>query len=217
MSIIAPLTGPLPPVDLLTRIRRAMEQHAPELTVLRAERAERDATRNIRAEQDSAYERSLAKDRERARQKREEEERRRVDAEKAALAAQEAQRAAKELAQWKTWRASRMRPEPPAEDRGACRVSLRMPDGERVVRRFEGEADVEEIYAFVECYAELRNGEQANKDVTRPEGFVHRYRFHLVSPMPRVVYEVNDLGPIRDKLGRSTNLIVETIEEDDDE
>jgi FAS-associated factor 2 len=220
MSIIAPLAGPLPASDFLARIRRAIDQHTPELTVLRAERAERDATRNIRAEQDSAYERSLAKDRERARQKREEQERLRQDAEKAALAEREAQQAAEDLAQWKTWRASRIREEPPVGDRSACRVSLRMPDGERVVRRFEGEADVEEIYAFVECYDVLQNrggsGEK-NKDTPRPESFVHRYRFHLVSPMPRTVYEVNDLGPIRSKLGRSTNLIVETIEEEDDD
>lgn len=96
-------------------------------------------------------------------------------------------------------------------------MSLRMPSGERVVRKFRAEADLEELYAFVECHKQLRN--VSEKNALEPSDYEHTYRFRLVSPMPREVFDLEKGGSIRDRIGRSGNLIVEKIigEEDDDE
>jgi FAS-associated factor 2 len=214
MSIITSLAGPMPASEFLSKIRRAMDSHMPELTRLRAERAERDATRSIREEQDSAYERSLARDRERAKQKREEQERKRREAEEVAQAEQEQQTAAQNLENWKLWRAAHIKPEPPASDKNATRVSLRLPDGQRLIRRFDGTSTVEEIYAFVECW-EILKAEAENKEAIKPEKFKHQYGFRLVSPMPRIVYDVKETDSISSVIGRSSNLIVETIDEEE--
>lgn len=216
MSIVTTLVGVMPPSEFLSKIRRAMETHTPELSQLRAERAERDAVRNIREEQDTAYERSLARDRERAKQKREDEQRKKQEEEEAAKAEKEQQHAAEQLEDWKYWRAARITPEPSANDKTAIRVSLRLPNGERIVRRFPGEVSVEEIYALVECWECLKE-DSISKEAQKPEGFQHVYNFNLVSPMPRVVYDWKDQQSISSKIGRSANLIVEKLVDEDDE
>jgi FAS-associated factor 2 len=216
MSIIAPLSGLLPPTEFLAKIRRAISNHAPEIGRLQAERAERNASRSIREQQDSAYERSLARDRERAKQKKEEEERQKAEDEKLRKEEEEHERALRNLQDWKTWRAARVLPEPSADDSTAVRLSIRLADGERAVRRFAGSASVEEIYAFVECF-DLLKADHLTKEASKPEDFVHKYNFNLVSPMPRTVYESTSPGTAREVIGRSANLIVEMIDDDDEE
>jgi FAS-associated factor 2 len=93
-----------------------------------------------------------------------------------------------------------------------------MPNADRVVRRFATDALIEELYAFVECYDVLQSGETTGA-AQEPEGFDHTYDFQLVSPMPREVYDVKAGGTIRERIGRSGNLIVErtSVESDDEE
>ena len=59
--------------ELTAKLGAAMTAHRTQLATTRAQRSEQQASRNLRDEQDSAYERSLAQDRERARLRREEE------------------------------------------------------------------------------------------------------------------------------------------------
>jgi FAS-associated factor 2 len=78
---------------------------------------------------------------------------------------------------------------------------------------------MEELYAFVECYDVLQEAGTDTSEktiVAEPEGFDHQYGFRLVSPMPRVVYEV-DAGVAREKIGRGGTLLVEPIDEESDE
>ncbi len=70
MTVLARLAGALPPTAFLAQLRAAMAEHAPALDRQRAARAEQAATRSLREEQTSAYERSLARDRERLQQRR---------------------------------------------------------------------------------------------------------------------------------------------------
>ncbi|KLJ10563.1 hypothetical protein EMPG_14057 [Blastomyces silverae] len=222
MSLIAKLPGPSTPSEVTDKLRSAIIQSKPSLDRVRGTRAEQQASRTIRQEQDSAYERSLAQDRERARQRREAEAAR----QRAELEAQErqaaAEKVARDLLQWKRWRAQSIPDEPPATDKQAVRLSIRLASGDRVIRRFSGSASIEELYAFVECYDLLHidggEGEAlASGDVQPPEDFEHKYGFRLVSPMPRVVYEIEADGSVGEKIGRGGNLLVETIEDDDDE
>jgi FAS-associated factor 2 len=213
MSIIAALAGPMPPTEFLTRIRTAITTHNAELQSIRAQRSEHEASRSIRAQQDSAYERSLALDRERTRQKKLEEEQRRQEQELARKAEQEKALAAEKLLQWRRWRASTLHAEPASDDKNAARISVRLPDGGRIVRRFDGSLPVEEIYAVVECHEHIAE----NCSSEEPYGFKHEYKFQLVSPMPRAVHSAKDHGFIRERIGRSANLIVETLDDEDDE
>jgi FAS-associated factor 2 len=196
-----------------------MQAHREPLNRARAQRAEQQATRNIRQAQDSAYERSLAQDRERSRRKKEEAERKAREEKEAREKEEAKERYAQNLEQWRKWRAASLASEPGLEEKDVVRISVRMPDGERVVRRFAADASIEELYAFVECYDILKDGgEEFDEKVWEPRDFVHEYRFQLVSPMPREAYELEKGGTVKARIGRSGNLIVErTVGEEEDE
>lgn len=220
MSRIATISGPTSAEDMLAKLEAAMRQQSQELDRVRRQRQEQQATRSLREEQESAYERSLAADREKARLKREqqaeEEKAEREEREKAERKANDARK----LLQWRTWRAQTLPAEPSNDVKDAVRISIRLPSGERVVRRFTSDADLEELYAFVECYDLLHPSEDeevSEKEAQEPQGYDHEYKFRLVSPMPREVYEIEKSGTIRYRVGRSGNLIVEKIIVEDEE
>lgn len=253
MSVVARIAGNTAPSEFVDKLRTAVAQNKESLDRIRASRAEQQASRSLREQQDSAYERSLAIDRERARQRREAEAaRQRAEQELADRQAAEARRV-RDLAQWRAWRAQSLAPEPGPEVKDAVRISIRMPSGERVVRRFAPDAEIEELYAFVECSsllsrgsasagpeneaAEAEDGKEVREGsgneeasikgekalagpvhgpVQKPEGYQHQFGFRLVSPMPRVVYAVDDGGRVSEKIGRGGNLLVESIDEDEE-
>ncbi|TID17741.1 ubx domain containing protein [Venturia nashicola] len=217
MSIVGRMVGPMTAQSFLSKIQRATEQYAPGLTQTRRARQEAEASRSLRVEQESAYERSLAADREKARRKKEAQEQEKKAAEEAARAEHEKDIFERNLAQWRRHRAGRLAPEPSADIKDAVRISLRLGDGERLVRKFAANAEMEEVYAFVECY-DLLNDEDADLEgVDAPDNFTHSYNFRLVSPMPREVYEVDAKGTLKEKIGRSANLLVEKLIPDDDD
>lgn len=218
MSKVATSSGPVSARDLIQKFQTSMQSHSQELERVRRQRQEQQASRNLRREQESAYERSLAQDREKARKKREEEAaREKAEREERTRAERKAEEA-RNVAQWRRWRVGRIKEEPGPDDKEAVRISLRLPNGERVVRRFAGQEGLEELYAFVDCH-DLLNAEAVDeKTAAAPAGYEHEYGFRLVSPMPREVYDLEKGGTIRERIGRSGNLIVEKIAgEDDDE
>ncbi|KID95915.1 UBX domain protein, partial [Metarhizium majus ARSEF 297] len=228
MGIVKRLVGPMPASTYLSELQNSVEKYGSDLDGVRAERTAQEVSRNLRNEQDSAYERSLAIDRERARQRRE-----------AAAAAEAAESLAREKAhdaalleskrnQWKTWRAARLLPEPAAGDKDVVRVALKMPEGSgagRLVRRFPQDASVEELYAFVECYDRIRSREDGADDddysddstVEAPEAYEHKYLFRIASTLPRVVYEASTTATLGERIGKSGNLIVEEVLGDDED
>lgn len=218
MSTVLRVAGPMPSAAAyVAKLQGAMSQHAADLERARSTRAEQQASRSLRDQQNTAYERSLAQDRERARQRREAEESQR-QAEREARDREAAEEREKQnLEQWRRWRAKSIKPEPDAEVKDAVRISIRMADGERLVRKFTPEAAMEELYAFVECHDLLADGEDFS-DAEEPSGWTHEYKFRLVSPMPRTVFELDEGGTVKEKIGRSGNLIVErTVTEEEDE
>lgn len=220
MSIVKRLVGPVPSSTYLAEIRTAINKYSPDLIVARAERSMQESARNVRAEQDSAYERSLARDRERARQKKEAEEAVR-DVEKRALEdAAAAERKIQQKEQWRRWRSTKITPEPDTGVKDVVRLALKMPEESsagRIVRRFAASTTVEELYAFVECYDLLVGTEKVDEDREEPEGYKHQYAFRIAGLMPRVVYQPDDTATLGEKIGRSGNLIVEGIVHDEDE
>ena len=216
MSVVARISGLTTPTTFESRLRAAISQQAPTLEQVRSTRNEQQASRNLRSEQNSAYERSLAQDRERSRQKREAEAAkvRAEQEEKAALEAED--RRQRNLEQWRLWRAQSIAAEPGAASGDVSRVSLRLPSGERVIRKFDAKVPLEELYAFVECYDVLQSG-NATGTSSKPEGYEHEFGFRLVSPMPRLVYDINSTKSIGGSIGRSSNLIVEIIGDDEED
>lgn len=216
MSTIARITGLQPASAFVAKLRTAIGQHSQVLETVRATRNEQQASRNIREEQNSAYERSLAQDRERARQRRAAEaaQKRAEEEEKARAGAEE--REARKVQEWKRWRAQLLPVEPGPDIKTASRISIRMKSGERVIRKFAKDAEMEELYAFVECQDLLKSGENVSS-AQKPADYEHIYNFRLVSPMPRTVYDIQDGGSVGTSVGRSGNLIVEPISDDDDE
>lgn len=212
MGIVKRLVGPMPATTYLSELQNSIEKYGSDLDGVRAERTAQEVSRSLRNEQDSAYERSLAIDRERARQKKE-----------AAAASAAAESLAKQKAeqaelqqqkrdQWKTWRASKILAEPPTTDKNVVRVALKMPEGSgtgRVVRRFPQDAPLEELYAFVECYDLISAGDSTEADAAPPEDYEHHYAFQIASTLPREVYEASKSATMGERIGKSGNLIVE--------
>ena len=216
MSTIARVTGLQPASAFVSKIRTAMSQHETALESARASRREQQAARDLRQQQESAYERSLAQDRERMRLRREAEAARAREEQEANAKLEAAEQAAQNLEQWKRWKARGIPPEPDPDVKNATRLSIRMPSGDRIIRKFASEATMEELYAFVECQDMLDVNSSSQADP--PSHYQHEYKFNLVSPMPRAVYDLASGGTVAERIGRSGNLIVEsTIEEDDEE
>ncbi|KAF7717158.1 Uncharacterized protein PECH_004006 [Penicillium ucsense] len=216
MSVVARIGGPLSASEFKQRLTAALDTNRAPLSQIRQERSQQQASRNLREEQDSAYERSLAIDRERARLRREAEAARQQEERAAAEREAAEQKRQQDRAQWKLWRAQELRKEPDADVKDTVRISVRLPSGDRIMRRFAPDADLEELYAVVECW-DIMQDDSRPPDVEKPAGYEHEYDFHLVSPMPRAVYALKDGGTIREKIGRGGNLLVEPIEDDVDE
>lgn len=216
MSNIARISGLLPPSAFIARLQTAITQHKPALDRVRATRAEQQASRNLRHEQNTAYERSLAQDRERARQRKEAEVAR-LRAEKEQTAKEEAtERERQKIEDWKRWRSQQIPPEPGIHVKEVTRISIRMPSGDRIIRKFTSNTKLEDLYAFVECH-KLVVGDSTETQAAKPQDYDHQYKFNLVSPMPRMVYDLDSGGTVGDRIGRSGNLIVESIGGEDEE
>jgi FAS-associated factor 2 len=219
MSVIARVTGPMDAGTYLAKIRNTISTHGEQLARVRASRSAQNFERTLRQEQDSAYERSLAQDRERARLKKEAEAAAKAEERRKKAEAEAAEALAKKKLQWRKWRASRIDPEPGADMKDVVRIAMKMPEhleAARVTRRFKGQDNIEELYAFVECYEFLKDG-AAGEEVSKPEGYEHEFDFRLVQTLPRVVYAVSEGGTIGERVGRSGNLIVEPIKADEEE
>ncbi|KAH9905318.1 hypothetical protein F4778DRAFT_702164 [Xylariomycetidae sp. FL2044] len=229
MGIVKRLVGPRTSTTYIAEIQTAINKYAPDLATVRAERSAHQVARNLRTEQDSAYERSLARDRERRRQRREAEAEAAAAEKKAEDDRKEAEIRAQKRQQWRGWRATTIAPEPeasvPAND--VVRLALKMPEASgvgRIVRRFRGDSTVEDLYAFVDCFDLLSSPtsttttiHEDESDREKPENYEHEYGFRIAALMPRVVYDPRDSGTLGERIGRSGNLIVEEVITDDDE
>jgi FAS-associated factor 2 len=214
MTTVLRAAGPTPASELVAKLATAITTQETQLAASRAQLAEQSAAQSLRREQDSAYERSLAQDRERTRLRREEQEAQARAEKEVLMREQAAETQAANLKQWRRWRAQSLPAEPPAELKDAIRVSIRLSSGERLIRRFGGDADLEELYAFVECQEFLEDENEKAADVDEPAGYTHAYGFQLVSPMPRTIYGLDEGGSVGDRVGRGANLIVEPLDVD---
>jgi FAS-associated factor 2 len=221
MGTVKRLAGPMSPSAYVADIQAAIGKYGPDLEAVRAERSAQAVARNLRTEQDSAYERSLARDRERARQKKEAEAAAALAKKKAQEDAEAAEVLEKKRQLWRRWRAATMPAEPTTGAKDIVRLAVKLPEalgGSRIRRTFSSDTSMADLYAFVECYDILQDADSAiDEKVTEPEGYVHEYKFRIASLMPRVVYEPTETVSLAEKIGRSGNLIVEELREESDD
>ena len=170
-SLVLAVEGMVEPDHLVELLTRAAEEHGSAFDRARASRAERDAARTLREEQDAAFRESLEADARRA----EEAERAAAEAEERAAAeraaAEEAER--QRLAELRrAEKAAALREEPAADAPGVCKVAVKFPNGEREERRFLEGDTVGGVYDFVDTLERAGEGP-----------------YSLVSSFPRRVFD----------------------------
>ncbi|RPA72565.1 hypothetical protein BJ508DRAFT_419418 [Ascobolus immersus RN42] len=200
LSVIARIPGALPKQSFLSKLSAAVTAHTPHINAVRAHRQRQNSERELREAQSSAYEASLARDRERARLKREAEEKARREEQERLAAARKAELNALYLAKWKRKTAASLAPKVKDADKGV-RVMLRIGDEKPLIRKFAEDVTLEELYQFVECREEVfrveagetleDGGEGSELDEELPEGWKPEYGFRLVTNMPKTVHEAS--------------------------
>lgn len=181
------------PENIVTHISNTLlPRTLPYLDRLRVEQARREEDRRRREEQQRANQEAGRRDLERVMKKKAE-----LDAAKAAederlrrLSEEEDRRRQADLtkrkaAAWRAWARREKLPAEPTE--GGSRISFRLGDGRRVIRRFANTDPIESVYVFVDCESlPVEEG-----DFT---GYDHTFAFKLSTAMPRRLLEGGVVG-----------------------
>lgn len=194
----------------------------PYLHELRSERRLREMDRELREQQNRAFENSCLRDQERVIQKRAESERKLE--EESQRASEENKHALLEAQKthWRAWARAYLVPrEPDLGVTPVIRINVKMPDGRNLQRRFFPSDTLEQLYAYIDTL-DVRTEEVP---VYMPHDYSHTYDFHLVQTYPRRVLSLEHAASLLqdvDGLGPSANLIVETslphnLDEDDED
>lgn len=219
MSVVDRLEGPSSAQEIISRINSQMTRLNPQLSSLRRDRAEQEAARLIRDQQDFAYQQSLLADQEKARRLKEQQE---TEAREKELQNQQHEKMAR-LARYRALFLERLKttlkPEPKADESDVSRFSFRLLNGERVVRRFRAQDTIEDLYLFCETLVPLddwspsTSTSQAISEL--PENYSHKFGFQLLSPYPRTIYTPSSLRLNETKgLWPSANLMIELADPD---
>ncbi|KAG0225466.1 hypothetical protein BGW42_004272, partial [Actinomortierella wolfii] len=219
MVLIDRIEGPTTAEQIIQRLTNLQARHSAVLSRLRAERRERELARELRQQQDDAYQQSLRADREKAQKAREAAEA--AERERQEQARLEAERVAalERKERHLKWLFENLPEEPAADESGCARLSFKLWNGERVIRRFRGTEPVENVYVFIETIEYREDGAKADTNVVAEEdkGYKHEYDFVLISPFPRTKVTQRD-QLIKDvpALWPSANLVVELVDEEVD-
>jgi len=194
-------------VGLLTTCLEEMDAHRAEIVARREQQAE---DRNLREQQDREYQEALEMDRRREEQQqlleREQREAQRLAEEQLrqeqeALSRYEAQQ--QELQERRRRQAAELTPE---GSEATSRISLRLPAGQRVQRKFAPFTTLKDVYAWADCAAYLPENE--GRDLVVPDRFVLKTSF----PTKDLV-EMS--STVEDLQLAGTNIVLAAIEDDD--
>eukprot|EP00928_Gymnodinium_smaydae_P023181 TRINITY_DN19227_c0_g1_i2.p1 TRINITY_DN19227_c0_g1~~TRINITY_DN19227_c0_g1_i2.p1 ORF type:complete len:499 (-),score=148.16 TRINITY_DN19227_c0_g1_i2:112-1524(-) len=188
-------------VALLTRCMEEMDSHRAEIVAHQAQQVE---DRNLREQQDKEYQEALELDRkleEERRTKAErriEEERRREEELRL--------KAENELQETLARRQQKAQELPLEGPESTARISLRLPAGQRLQRKFRPDALLSEVYLWAECCAQLP--ENADRGLEVPARFSLKTSFPSkeLTEMEKTVQELQLAG---------SNVLLAQIEDDD--
>jgi FAS-associated factor 2 len=135
MAMLDRIEGLIEPEDLMNRLTHVLETHGAILTAARLEIQERETDRQIREEQDRAFEEALLEDQERERKQREEERRLEEEREAAEREAEMERNRLQDRERRRELCKQRLGTEPPM-GAGVTQLAIRLTDGSRLQRRF---------------------------------------------------------------------------------
>ena len=193
--------APPNPEMLVQRLSNVVRDNEAFIVAARADRAERHMTQTIRQEQDAALQDALRQDQEKERKKREvEEEKRRVEEEEITRVKEEQNRKER-IARAKIDCAGRIPPEPDKSSPDVVRIVIKLPEGQRLERRFLKTHSLKYLYYYVFCHPDSPD----DFDITTnfPRKVLHCKPKHLIT----------DLGLI-DSTTTDDAINTESVEED---
>lgn len=155
MTLVARLEGLMETSVLVNRLQSVIENNEQILYAARASRMERIVNQSIREQQDEAYMESLRADQEKQRQRElEREEIRKIELEKQKLIQDELMKKL-ELENQKVEYAERIPEEPSSSHPDCVCISFKMPNGDRLERRFLTTHTLRDIYYYIFCNPNL--------------------------------------------------------------
>jgi len=155
MMIVGRLEGAPPDPQIVTeRLNSVVRDNEAFIVAARADRAERHMTQTIRQEQDEALQDALRQDQEKERKKKEEEEeiKRVEEEEKKRLEAEQDRK--EKIARAKIDCASLIPEEPDKSASDAIRIVIKLPEGQRLERKFLKTESMKYLYYYVFCHPE---------------------------------------------------------------
>ena len=169
--------------------------------------------RLIREQQDSRFRDSLRRDQERDHERQIVRETEQREAEIRAQNERIERQQEEQRNRWLSHRLHVLRAEPNGNE-NISRVAIKLNNNERIIRKFDANVPIEEIYAFVELYQNdmIRQGVTNIPDTIPPENYVHRYNFKLISPVPRVELQPETLIKDNSAIFPSGNIIQEELD-----
>lgn len=152
MMVVGRVEGYMNLESLTERLEVVIRDNEAYIVAASAERAERNINAEIRQEQDAAFQATLRLDQERERQKLEAEEAKRheEEAEKARIQADIDRK--ENIARQKIELASEIPDEPPVNEPTAVRIVIKLPEGQRLERRFHKSQSLKYLYYYVFCH-----------------------------------------------------------------
>jgi FAS-associated factor 2 len=144
MTVIERIEGPSHPEELISQIDIAIERQGAVVNRLKSERSQRESERQLLKDQDAAYHQSLKADQEKARIAK-------VEEDALARAKEEAENEKKQIELLKEKQRQYIQylytqlPEEPT-DSICAKLSFRLSDGDRVVRKFKPDATIDVSY-----------------------------------------------------------------------
>jgi len=202
MMVVGRVEGCISLEALIERLEVVIRDNEAYIVAASAERAERNINAEIRQEQDAAFQETLRLDQERERQKLEAEEakRREEEAEQARVQAEIERK--DNIARQKIELASEIPDEPPINEPQAVRIVIKLPEGQRLERRFHKCQSLKYLYYYVFCHPDSPD------------------EFDITTNFPRKVLECKPAEPgdhdppsfEEAGLGKSTMLFVNDLE-----
>ncbi|KAI9316235.1 hypothetical protein BX666DRAFT_1859486, partial [Dichotomocladium elegans] len=217
MAMVERIEGLVTAGRVIHRLETVIQRYSASMNRLLLEREQREMERRLRQEQDQAYRDSLKADQAKERQAREAREAAARAEEEAKRAVQERLELAEKRKQHVRYLCRTLEDEPDATSTdNIARLSFRLADGDRVIRKFRGDAPLESMYKFVEAYPLLKSGEDVT-DAEAPVEYSHKYQFTIISPFPRMIYDPSSSRTIAEEksLWPSATLIVDVDDEEE--
>ena len=201
MMMVGRVEGHMPAETLVDRLEVVIRDNEAYIVAASAERAERNINAEIRQEQDAAFQETLRLDQERERLKREAEEAKKREEEEERAREQAEVERKESIKRQKVELALEVPEEPSADVAEAVRIVIKLPEGQRLERRFLRSQSLKYLYYYVFSHPESPD------------------EFDITTNFPRKVLECKPSDDGREPptfeeagLGKSTMLFVNDLE-----